>query len=107
MADSSSDKPHKPSAKRLHDARQRGEVVRSAEVTSAVVFVGATALLVLSMGLLVARIASLWMAQLQAPLMQAQEFHAGKIVQQVVQVWLLSVLPLVGVALCAALVGSL
>ncbi|MDY7577158.1 EscU/YscU/HrcU family type III secretion system export apparatus switch protein [Herbaspirillum sp. RTI4] len=107
MADSSSDKPHKPSAKRLRDARQRGEVVRSAEVTSAVVFVGATALLVLSMGLLVARIASLWMAQLQAPLMQAQEFHAGKIVQQVVQVWLLSVLPFVGVALCAALVGSL
>lgn len=100
------EKTQQPTSKRLRDARKRGEVVLSSDVTSALVFIGVVVTLLLS-GMQVLRLCGeLWANATAIPVIAEAGGYVDRLVHHAGLVLLWAILPLMIVAAICGMAGA-
>lgn len=100
------EKTHKPTAKRLRDARKRGEVVFSHDVVSAATFIVTLVALGLGGPLVFHLLQALWLQATGPALLAHPGEQAGTMLLLTVQSYLWAVLPVLAAVLAAGVAGS-
>ena len=99
-------KDQKPTARRLRDARKRGDVVHSAEVASTTVFVVVVVALWLLGATTFGLLHELWLHATSNELLARPDDGLVELMQHTVRVLLWTALPVMGLAGLAGIAGS-
>lgn len=100
------EKTHPPTPRRLRDVRKRGEVVLSADVVSALAFVGSVVALWLLGPHLFELLRALWDGASRDAVFARPEEHVGRTIALAQEVLLVIVLPIAALAALLGIVGA-